>query len=143
MRTILILLIASLAYSQSAVKTVPNKHQTVNILNTTSFEATATTSAISTADWNGAAVAYCYFDTATGETTLNAITIAPQVYNSLTATWHDYFDGGTMVTIANTVWDEDYVYVTLGTYDDWAPSDSVRFVVVADTGTVRIDIGGQ
>ena len=145
MRTIILLmLVVGLGYSQPKVGTYPVKHQMVNVLNNTSSTiASQTTSAVDLSQWTGVVTMYCYFDTAASQTTLSAITISPQVYNSLAGTWHDYYDGGTMVTIANTVWDEDYVYVNLGVFDDHTQGDSTRWVVVADTGTVRIDIGGQ
>lgn len=141
---IFLLFLVVFGYSQATVKAIPSKKATTNILNeVATYSNTATTSAIDASQWSGVATAYCYFDTAAAETPA-AITISPQIYNSLNSQWYDYYDEGSMVSIASTVWDEDYVFINLGVFDDWAVGDSVRFVVTAaNDGTVRIDIGGQ
>ena len=142
--SILILLSISLA-AQTTVKAIPQKHSVVTIHNATVNGAAVTTTAIDPSQWAGVMTLFMEMDT-TDAGTPGTAGLKPQYYNANSATWYDYLDLGDMVTIAAANWANKKFIVNLAIYDDHAWGDSTRWVftpAAGDTGTVRIDIGGQ
>lgn len=140
-----IMLLPLLLSAQITVKTYPQPHSVANVFNDTLKGAAATTNAIYIRQWSGTITLFFYMDT-TDSGTPSALSVKSQVYNPLTAQWYDDFTNDAAFSIGAALWAEKYIYVNYGQYSDNAQADSVRWVLTpnaADTGVVRLDVGGQ
>ena len=147
MKWILIVLVLFSLSLSAQVKTYPQKHSNVNVFNATvnGGAGAATTSAINPSEWKGVITIFIEMDT-TDSGTPGTAGLKPQIYNSLSGNWYDYHDLGDMFTIPAANWGDKKFYIVSSNYDDHAWADSLRWIFTpqsADTGTVRIDVGGQ
>ncbi len=149
MKRILVILLFMnvLAFAQMTVKAIPQKHSIVNIFNATvnGGAGAVTTTAIDASKWDGVISLFVEMDT-TDSGTPGTLGLKQQTYNSLSGNWYDYQDLGNLLDIPAANWANKKFVVNIGSYEDNVWGDSTRWVLTpqaADTGTVRVDVGGQ
>jgi len=144
---IFLLFLPALLFAQPAVKTVPNSHQSQQILNTTINAGSATSDAVSIKYWSGAGTLFLYLN-ASGAT--QDLTVEFQLYDSQADQWFGYYsdsdDWTDLATIGSAKLAGKYVYIDCGEITGWANADSIRFKFTFNEAinlTVQAWFGGQ
>lgn len=144
-----LVLLAGFAFGQSAVKSYPIWHQSVQVYSDTVMATTVTTNTLACKEWNGTVTLFFDLDSLAGSSNYGDLTVQYELYDSRSAKWYHYYsDANTLtdlVTIGNAKVGSD-VYCRMNDVTSWSVADSVRWSLTqasADTLIVDLRVAGQ